>query len=111
MTVDESIKELAALRYQGKVDVVESVMAEVSKHPYMRPVRKAVQPWQRIVSTTVAAAIVALVVNVVTVRMHSYDEAGIGSMISQVHNYEYYGSTVEDCAENPIEYFYNEYEY
>ena len=111
MTVDESIKELAALRYPGKVDVVESVMAEVSKHPYMRPVRKAVQPWQRIVSTTVAAAIVALVVNVVTVRMHSYDEAGIGSMISQVPNYEYYGSTVEDCAENPIEYFYNEYEY
>ena len=46
MTVDESIKELAALRYPGKVDVVESVMAEVSKHPYMRPVRKAVQPWQ-----------------------------------------------------------------
>lgn len=111
MTVDEGLKELARMDYPREVDVVDGVMAEVMKHPYLRPVHRTVQPWQRIVSTTVAAAVVALVVNVVALRMNSYDEAGIGSMISQVHDYEYYGSTIEDGAVNPYEYLYNEYEY
>ena len=110
MTVEEGLKELAGKNYPGKVDVVQGVMAEVMKHPYMQPVRR-VQPWQRIVSTTVAAALVALVVNVVTVRMNSYDEEGIGMMISQVQNYEYYGSTVENAAVNPVDYFYEEYDF
>lgn len=111
MTIDEELKQMAGMTYPGRVDVVEGVMAEVMKHPYLRPVRRSVQPWQRIVSTTVAAAVVALVVNVIMVRMNSYDEAGIGQMISQVQEYDYYGSTVEDGAVNPYEYLYNEYEY
>ena len=110
MTVDEGLKELARTNYPGRVDVVQGVMAEVMKHPYLRPVRR-VQPWQRIVSTTVAAAIVAVVVNTVAVRMNTYDEAGIGSMISQVQSYEYYGTTIEDGAVNPYDYLYGEYEY
>lgn len=106
MTVDEGLKQLAAKDYPGKVDVVEAVMAEVSKHPYLRPVKKTVQPWRRIVSTTVAAAIVAVVVNVVAVRTNKYDEDGIGQMIAQVQDYDYYGSTIEDGAVNPMEYLY-----
>lgn len=110
MTVEEGLKELASQNYSGRVDVVQGVMAEVNKHPYLQPVRR-VQPWQRIVSTTVAAAIVALVVDVVAVRLNSYDEEGIGMMISQVQNYDYYGSTVENAALDPMDYFNEEYEY
>ena len=110
MTVDEGLKQLAAMEYPRRVDVVQGVMAEVSKRPYLRPVRKVVQPWQRIVSTSVAAAIVAVVVNVVALRTNNYDEAGIGSMIAQVQDYEYYDATIENGAVNPLDYFYG-YEY
>lgn len=110
MTVDEGLWQLAAMECPRKVNVVDGVMAEVIKHPYLRPARKSVQPWQRIVSTTLAAAIVAVAVNVAMVRMNSYDEAGIGSMISQVQDYDYYGYTVEDGAIEPLDYLYG-YEY
>ena len=106
MTVDEGLKQLAAMDYPRRVDVVDGVMAEVMKHPYLRPARKPLQAWQRIVSTTVAAAIVAVVVNVLMVRMHNYDEDGIGSMIAQVQDYDYYGYAVEDGAVNPLDYLY-----
>ena len=111
MKVDEGLRELASVgEYPRQVNVVEAVMAEVGKHPYLRPVRQ-VQPWQRIVSTTVAAAIAALIVNVLVIRTQTYDEAGIGTMIAQVQNYDYYGSTIEDGAVNPFEYLYGDYEY
>ena len=106
MIVDEGLRELAAMSYPGKVDVVQQVMDEVSKRPYLRPAKKAVQPWQRLVATTAAAAVVAIVVNVVMVRTNNCDEAGIGEMITQVQNYDYYGYTVEDFAADPMEYLY-----
>jgi len=109
MTIDEGLKELARLEYPAKVDVVDKVMAEVSKQPYLRPVRK-VQPWQRIVSTSIAAAIVALIVNIVVIRTANYDEDSIGNMISQVNEYDYYGYSVEEQAINPIEFLYDENE-
>ncbi len=109
MTIDEGLKELARLEYPKKVDIVDKVMAEVSKKPYLRPVHK-VQPWQRIVSTSIAAAIVALIVNIVVIRTAKYDEDSIGNMISQVNEYDYYGYTIEEQAINPIEFLYDENE-
>lgn len=109
MKVDDGLKELAQMEYPRKVNVVDAVMAEVGKHPYLRPVHH-VQTWQRIVSTTVAAAIALLIVNVVVVRTQTYDEVGIGAMIAQVQNYDCYGSTIEDGAVNPFEYLYGDYE-
>ena len=106
MTVDEGLKELARQQYPHNVDVVQSVMAQVRMHPYLQP-RRQVATWQRIVSATMAAAIVALLVNLVVVNLRSYDEDGIGYMISQVHDYNYYGSSVEEAV-NPIEYIYEE---
>ena len=109
MTIDEGLQQLAQLEYPRKVDVVDKVMATVSERPYLRPIHK-VQPWQRIVSTTIAAAIVALIVNVIVIRNAQYDEVGIGNMISQVHDYNYYGFSVEQQAVNPIEFLYDDYE-
>lgn len=106
MTVDEGLKELARQQYPHQVDVVQGVMAQVSQHPYMQP-RRQVAVWQRVVSTAVAAAIVALLINVVVVNVRSYDEDDIGYMISQVHDYNYYGA-VEEAADNPIAYIYDE---
>ena len=107
MTIDESLKELASQQYPHQVDVVDAVMSQVRQHPYLRPVKR-MRVWQQALSVAVAAAIVALVVNVVVVNMQAYDETGIGNMISQVHSYDYYGSSIEEYAPNPIEYLYEE---
>ena len=106
MTVDEGLKELANQQYPHTVDVVQGVMAQVSAHPYLQP-RRQVAVWQRVVSATMAAAIAALIVNFVVLNMRSYDEDDISYMISQVHDYNYYNA-VEEAAENPIAYLYEE---
>ncbi len=106
MTIDEGLNELARQQYPHQVDVVQAVMAQVRQHPYLQPVRR-VQTWQRVVSSSVAAVLLALVVSVTVVRIQAYNEAGIGSMIAQVQDYNYYGS-VEEAAMNPIEYIYEE---
>ena len=106
MTIDEGLKELAAMQYPHQVDVAQAVMAQVRQHPYLQPVRR-VQPWQRVVSSSVAAVVVALIASVTVIRIQASNEAGIGSMIAQVQDYGYYGS-VEEAAVNPIEYIYEE---
>ena len=90
-----------------RVDVVDAVMSQVRQHPYLRPVKRP-HIWRQALSIAVAAAIAALIVNVVVVNVQTYDEAGIGNMISQVHSYEYYGSSIEEYVPNPIEYLYEE---
>ena len=105
--IDELLKQLAAEQYPHQVDVVDSVMSQVSARPYLRPVRR-VQSWQRWTSGAVAAVIILLAVNLTVSRIQANDNAGIGYMIAQVQDYNYYGSTIEDEAVNPIEYLYEE---
>lgn len=105
--IDELLKQLAAEKYPHQVDVVDSVMTQVSIRPYMHPVRR-VQSWQRWTSGAVAAVITLLAVNLTVSRIQSNDNEGIGYMIAQVQDYNYYGSAVEEQAVNPIEYLYEE---
>ena len=106
MTIDEGLNELARQSCPRSVNVVPQVMAHVSQHPYLQSVRR-VQVWQRLGWPAVAAAVVCIVAGAAIMRMNAYDEAGIGNMISQVHDYSYY-STVDQAAVNPIEYLYEE---
>lgn len=112
MNIDEQLKQLAQQTCPKQVDVVDSVMAEVRKHPYLQPATKPVVrrvrwvPWA---SLTAAAAVVGLVVvNISPAAAATYNEEQIGSMMVSVADYDYY-SPVESAAENPIDYLYEEY--
>lgn len=106
MNIEQTLEQLAAQQYPQKVDVVDRVMAEVSKQPQLRPTYRKIN-WQR-ASAFAAAAVVALIaVNVLSVHTRSYDEADMGSMIAQVNDYSSW-NTVEEAAVNPIEYLYIE---
>lgn len=106
MTIDEGLNELARQQYPGTVNVVDAVMAQVRLHPYLRPIHR-VRTWQKVLSSSVAAVVLALLVSVTVMRIQAYNDAGIGTMISQVHDYSYYG-TVDEVAVNPIECIYEE---
>ena len=93
MTIEQQLDELAGLEYPKKVDVVDQVMAEVEKKPYLRPVHKQVR-WQRI-GTIAAAAVVALVaVNVVVFNSSNTDNSSQGISIAPDNDW----STVEEEA-------------
>ena len=105
MTVDEGLNQLAAMQCPRKVDVVDGVMAYANAHPYMMPVRRT-NVWRRVVSSSVAAVLLAAVASVVVLRIQVNNDAGIGSAIAQVQDYGYYSSSIEEAALNPIEYIY-----
>lgn len=108
MTIEEQLKQLAAEEYPGKVDVVDAVMAEVSKHPYLQPVAQKRRVSWHLVGSAVAAAIAAVVVvNVAMVNTRSYDEEGMGNMIAQLNDYSSW-NTIEEPAEDPYTYFFDE---
>lgn len=113
MNIDEQLKQLAQQTYPKQVDVVDSVMAEVRKHPYLQPVAKSSVrktrwvPWASI--TAAAAAVGLIVVNTNTAAAATYNEEQISSMMASVADYDYY-SPVESSAENPIDYLYDDYE-
>lgn len=93
MTIEQQLDELAGLEYPKKVDVVDQVMAEVEKKPYLRPVHGRVN-WRN-VSTIAAAAVVALVaINVVVFNGHSLDNGTQGIPIAQDNDW----NTVEEEA-------------
>lgn len=93
MTIEQQLDELSGLEYPKKVDVVDQVMAEVSKKPYLRPVHKNVR-WQRI-GTIAAAAVVALVaVNVAVFGNRSNDNSGVGVSIAADNDW----NTIEEEA-------------
>ena len=118
MNIDEQLKQLAQQTCPKQVDVVDSVMAEVRKHPYLQPVAKpSVRkmhwvPWASI--TAAAAAVGLILVNTNTAVAATYNEEQISAMMASVADYDYY-SPIESAAENPIEYLFeddyeNEYE-
>ena len=113
MNIDEQLKQLAQQTCPKQVDVVDSVMAEVRKHPYLQPAVKSAAStktrWMSWASLTAAAAAVGLVVvNISPAAAATYNEEQIGYMMTSVSSYDYY-SPVESAAENPIEYLYEEY--
>lgn len=59
MTLEQKLDKIAGTEYPHKVDVVDGVMAEVEKHPYMRPKHAGVA-WGRI--STIAASIAVMVI-------------------------------------------------
>ena len=105
MTIDEQLEQLAHLQCPRQVDVVDRVMAEVKQKPYLQPARRRL--WRPISIAAAAAVAVLLVVNVVSLYTHSYDEANLGLTLVQVNDYSSW-STVEDLAVNPYEYLYEE---
>ncbi len=106
MTIDEGLNQLAAMQYPHRVDVVDGVMAQVRQHPYLQPVHST-NTWRRVAMSSAAAVLLVVVVGGVVARVQASGDDGIGSMIAQVQDYNYYG-TVEEAAVNPIEYIYEE---
>lgn len=107
MNIDQTLEQLKQLNYPKQVDVVDKVMAQVSQKPYLRPVQH--RPlWTRIVATAAAAAVALLLVNVLSITLRSYDEAGMGNTLAQLNDYGSWGS-VEEVALNPYESLYEEY--
>lgn len=108
MTIEQQLENLSRQTCPKQVDVVDSVMEVVSKKPYLQPVhRNRRQAW-RIVATTAAAVVVALIVNVTILFTHSCDDEGLGLMMAQVNDCSSYPAwnAVEDAAVDPLEYVY-----
>lgn len=109
MNIDEQLQELSRQTCPRQVDVVDSVMAQVRQHPFMITPHSTLTKkvvWRRVALTAVAA-MTALVVLNISFRP-SYDETQISDMMAYVSDYDYY-SPVEDLAENPIEFLYEDY--
>ena len=105
MNIEEQLQQLSRQTCPQQVDVVDAVMAQVRRHPYLRPVHKNTAVWRAAALT--AAAVAAIVVfNVATV--HSYDEDQISEMMAYVSDYDSYLS-VESAAE-PLDYIYGDLE-
>lgn len=106
MNIEETLEQLAQQTCPRKVDVVDSVMATVSQHPYLRPVSKHTY-WRPIGAAAAAAVALLLAVGIAVPLLRPYDEDDMSSMIAQVNDYSAWTS-VEDVAENPIEFLYEE---
>lgn len=106
MTIDQTLELMSNLQYPRQVDVTDRVMEKIAnltlaERPKSRPL------WRRITTVAVAAVALLFVVNLAFPYFKSYDEASIGQMISQVNDYSAW-NTVEQAAENPYEYLYEE---
>lgn len=106
MTLEQRLDLLAAQKYPHKVDVVDSVMEQISQHPYLRPARRGIN-WRQ-ASIAAAAAVVALfIVNITVFRPAGCSNEDMGYAIAQFNDYSSW-NTVEEAAVNPYEYMYEE---
>lgn len=89
---DNLTDQLRELRYPDEIDVVDAVMAQVRRKPYMMPSRR--RPRVRLVAA-VAAVLIALVgVHTVYWATDTYREAQISDMMEDIYNYHAdYGTT------------------
>ncbi|MBR4505427.1 MAG: hypothetical protein IKP21_01475 [Bacteroidales bacterium] len=93
MTIEQQLDELSGLEYPKKVDVVDQVMAEVEKKPYLRPVHGRVN-WQRISAIAAAAVVVLVAVNVVVFNNLGHDNGSQGIPVAQDNDW----NTIEEEA-------------
>lgn len=106
MTLEQRLDQLAAQQYPHKVDVVDSVMEQISQRPYLRPARRRIN-WRQ-ASIAAAAAVVALfIVNITVFRPAGCSNEDMGFAIAQFNDYSSW-NTVEEAAVNPYEYMYEE---
>ena len=107
MNIDNTLEQLASLQYPKQVDVTDRVMARVSQHPYLQPVRHSNrQLWTRISAVAAVAVVVLVAVNVTSLYTRSYDVESMGNTLAQLNDYSSW-TTVEEAA-NPYEYLYDE---
>ena len=106
MNIEQTLEQLAREGYPHKVDVVERVMAAVEQKPYLRPVRRRVS-WRPVGAAVAAAVALVAAVGFVLPLLRTYDEADMSSMIAEANDYSSWGA-VEEAAENPIEFLYEE---
>ena len=97
MNIEEQLQILSRQTCPKQVDVVDAVMAQVRRKPYLRPAHRTAL-WRTVALTAVAAVAAVVVFNVASFR--SYDEEGIGRMMAYV--------SVETAAVNPIECLYDD---
>lgn len=107
MTLEQRLDQLAAQQYPHKVDVVDSVMAQVSQKPYLRPVRRSIG-WRQVGIAAAAAVVALFIVNITVFRPAGCSNEDMGYAIAQFNDYSSW-NTVEEAAVNPFEYMYDEY--
>jgi hypothetical protein len=109
MTDDLLIQQLRELRYPGRVDVTEAVMADVCKRPLL--VSESAKPkWsiKRISAVAASLAILLVSINFVTIFTRSYDSAQLATDIASVYDFHadyasnsnYYESYLVDALLN-----------
>ena len=106
MDIEQSLEQIAQMRYPRQVDVVDRVMAQVSAMPPLHR-HQSLPLWQRIGAVAAAAVAVLFVVNLSAPYLRSYDEEGLVHMMVQYNDYSAW-NTVEQAAVNPYEYLYEE---
>lgn len=105
MNTEQLLQELAGVEYPRQVDVVDAVMAEVRKRPYLMPKRRNVV-LRRIGLSAAAVAAVAIIA-VPALMPKGGSSEPMGDMLASVQSYDYYAA-IESAALNPIECLYDE---
>jgi len=88
MTDDILLQQLRELKYPGKVDVTEAVMAEVRRRPLLVS-KPAKSRWgfKQISVAVAACAVLAVGLRYVSIFAHQYDSAQIADDIATVYDY------------------------
>lgn len=69
-----------------KVDVTDRVMAAIASQPH--PKSAPLRPWYRYAAVVAACVAALFAVNLTLLYTRSFDEAQIGSLISDVYSYD-----------------------
>ncbi len=88
MTDDMFIQQLRELRYPGKVDVIQAVMAEVKKKPLL--VAEPPKPkwgFKRVSAVVAACAVFAVGIRFASMYTRTYDSAQIADDLAAVYDY------------------------
>lgn len=110
MTDDNILKELHDMHYTGEVDVVDSVMEQVRKRPYLM---SPAHPWRtvrRVVASVAACAALIAIINVTNVFVSDYNEPQMSALMAEVYDFHAdYGNFSEDSYDmGAVEYFYSD---
>lgn len=108
MNIEEQLQNLSHQNYHHTVDVVDGVMEQVRRHPYLRP-RRVSFVLRRVAGGAAVVAAAAIALLVVNRQTSSASDARISDMIAQVTDYDNY-APIESLATDPYEFFAEKYE-